>query len=111
MPSHRPASVGKAIQNELSEILRTEVKDPRLGFVTVTAVRMSRDLKTARVFISVMGEEEERQATLEGLHRAQSFIRRLIGQRVRLRNTPELLFTYDDSMERGARIDSLLDSL
>ena len=111
MPSHRPRSVGKLIQSELSDILRTEVKDPRLGFVTVTAVNMTRDLRTAKVFISVMGDDGERAATLEGLNRAMSFIRRLIGQRVRLRHVPELLFEYDDTMERGARIDALLDSL
>jgi ribosome-binding factor A len=111
MPSHRRESVGKAVQNELSEILRTEVKDPRLGFVTITGVQMTQDLKLARVYISVMGDEEARTATLEGLDRAQSYIRRLIGGRLQLRNVPELMFSYDDSMERGSRIDALLDDL
>ena len=111
MPSHRPESVGKNIQIELSNILHTETKDPRLGFVTITGVHMSHDLRTARVYISVLGSEEDRQLTFEGLNRANAFLRRSLGQRLSLRHTPELFFSYDDTLERGNRIDQLLDQL
>lgn len=111
MPSHRPESVGKNIQVELSDILRTETKDPRLGFVTITGVSMTRDLRTAKVYLSVLGDETERQLTLEGLSRAAPFLRRTLAQRLRLRHAPELFFAYDDTLERGAHIDRLLDEL
>lgn len=111
MPSHRPESVGKNIQVELSQILRTETRDPRLGFVTITGVHMTHDLRTAKVYISVLGNDEERRLTLEGLNRANAFLRRSLGQRVQLRHVPELFFAYDDTLERGNHIDKLLDQL
>jgi len=91
--------------------MRRELKDPRLGYVTVTDVRVSRDLRVARVFVSVMGDESAKGLALEALAGAAPFLRREIGQRIRLRHTPELVFAYDDSIERGARINRILDGL
>ena len=111
MASYRPESVGRNIQQQLSEILRTEIRDPRLLSITLTGVKMSRDLRTARVYFSIPGEEPPWEEALEGLENAAAFLRREIGQRVRLRHIPELFFSYDDSIERGARIDRLLNDL
>ena len=110
MPSYRPESVGKAIQVALSEILHTETRDPGLAEVTIMAVEMSRDLRTARVYVSVMGEEAKMQV-LERLMGAISFFRRALAQRVHLRHVPELVFALDDSITQGARIEQLLNSL
>ena len=87
------------------------MRDPRLGYLTVTGVDMTKDLKVAKVFISVMGSDTDQANTLEALEGATPFIRRELADRVRLRHTPELTFAYDDSIERGSRINRLLDSL
>ena len=111
MPSYRPESVGKAIQVALSEILHTETRDPGLSEVTITAVDMSRDLRTARVYVSVMSGSGVQTQVLGRLMRAMSFLRRALAQRVQLRHVPELVFAWDESMTQGARIDQLLDGL
>jgi ribosome-binding factor A len=82
-----------------------------VGFVTVTEVRVSPDLRHARVSVSVLGTPQERQETFDALVRATGYIRRLIGARIRLRHTPELIFTYDDSIERGERMMRLFDEM
>jgi ribosome-binding factor A len=109
--SHRPESVGKQVREILSDLIQHRLKDPGLGFITVTGVDMTRDLRVARVFISVMGSESDRQQSLEAVNRAAPFLRRELGSRIRLRNTPELQFGYDESLERGDRINRLLDRL
>jgi ribosome-binding factor A len=109
--SWRPESVGRFIQQTLGELVQSRVKDPRLGFVTITGCRVSKDLKVARVFVSVMGSEEERSASMETLGRASSFLRKELAGQLRMRHTPELIFAYDDSIERGSRISKLLDDL
>lgn len=111
MAQWRPESIGKAIQENLSEIIRLKVRDPRLGYATVTGVRVSKDLQVATVYVSVMGASTEKQESLDALKRASSFLRRELAARVRLRHTPELVFTYDDTMERGARIDKILEDI
>lgn len=111
MPSYRPESVGKAIQVALSEILHTETRDPGLSEVTITAVTMSRDLRTARVYISVMSGSVAQTEVLECLMGAISFLRRALAQRVQLRHVPELVFAWDDSITQGARIEQLLNNL
>ena len=111
MAQWRPESIGKTIQENLSEIIRLRVRDPHLGYVTVTGVRVSKDLKVATVYVSVLGASSEQQETLTALKRATSFLRRELSARVRLRHTPELVFAYDDTMERGARIDKILEEL
>lgn len=111
MPSYRPESVGKAIQVALSEILHTETRDPGLSEVTITAVTMSRDLRTARVYISVMSGSVAQTEVLERLMGAISFLRRALAQRVQLRHVPELVFAWDDSITQGAKIEQLLNNL
>tara|TARA_A100001037_G_scaffold125585_1_gene113851 strand:- start:1480 stop:1863 length:384 start_codon:yes stop_codon:yes gene_type:complete len=109
--SWRPESVGRFIQQTLSELVQAKVKDPRLGYVTVTGCRVSKDLKVARVFVSVMGDDEERSDSMDTLNRAASFLRRELAGQLRMRHTPELIFDYDDSIERGSRITKLLDDI
>ena len=111
MAQWRPESIGKTIQENLSEIIRLRIRDPHLGYVTVTGDRVTKDLKDATVFVSVMGASSEKEETLAALKRATSFLRRELSARVRLRHTPELVFAYDDTMEKGARIDKILEDL
>jgi ribosome-binding factor A len=111
MPTWRTESVGRQIREIVSEIIHRRLKDPRLGFVTVTGVRVSRGLKTAKVYVSVMGDSEAKDETLRALSHALPFVRKTLGSRVRLRHTPEILFEYDDSIQRGSRIDRLLEDL
>jgi ribosome-binding factor A len=107
----RSNRVGEQMKKELGEIISRKIKDPRIGFVTVTDVEVSGDLQIAKVFISVLGDEEQRQNTLKGLAKAKGFIRSEIGQRIRLRKTPEILFEFDESVDYGNRIDTLLHQL
>lgn len=109
MASYRPESVGRNIQVELSKILRMDSRDPRLQDVTITGVNMSKDLRTAKVFISLLNDDKDE--VLASLERASAYLRRQIGQRVRLRHVPELFFAYDESLEQGSRIDQLLSQL
>ena len=109
MASYRPESVGRNIQMALSKILRLESKDPRLQDVTITGVKMSRDLRTAKVYISIL--DDDKQEVMDALDRANPFLRRQIGQNVRLRHVPELFFAFDDSLAHGSRIDQLLNQL
>ena len=106
---YRAESVGKAIRVALSEILRTETRDPGLADVTITSVKMSRDLRTAKVYVSAMPGAEDR--VFDRLRGAMAFLRRALAQRVQLRHVPELVFVRDESLAHGARIDQLLDSL
>lgn len=96
------------MKKELGEIIGRKIKDPRIGFVTVTDVQVTGDLQQATVFISVLGDEETRENTLKGLAKAKGFIRSEIGQRIRLRKTPEITFEFDESIDYGNRIDTLL---
>ena len=111
MSSWRPESVGRFIQQSLGELVQSRVKDPRLGFVTITGCRVSKDLKVARVFVSVLGSDEERVISMATLNRASPFLRRELASQLSMRHTPELIFDYDDSIERGTRISKLLDDL
>lgn len=111
MAGGRRERVEEQIVREVSEILRREVKDPRIGFVTVTGAEVSPDLRQARVFVSVLGSDEERDATLKGLNSAARFIRGQFGKRVAMRVTPEFTFRFDTSIERGARIFELLEQV
>ena len=96
------------IKQEMSKMLLKELKDPRIGFVTVTDVEMTGDLREAKIFVSVMGYEEQVKSSLEGLNSALGFVRREIGQRVRLRFTPEISFALDTSLDYGDHIQKLL---
>lgn len=96
------------IKQEMSKMLLTDLKDPRIGFVTVTDVEMTGDLREAKIYVSIMGNAEQVKSSLEGLSSALGFIRREIGQRVRLRFTPEISFALDTSLDYGDHIQKLL---
>ena len=96
------------IKQEMSKMLLKELKDPRIGFVTVTDVEMTGDLREAKIYVSVMGGEEQVKSSLEGLNSALGFIRREIGRRIRLRFTPEISFSLDTSLDYGDHIQKLL---
>ncbi|WHY88097.1 30S ribosome-binding factor RbfA [Neobacillus novalis] len=109
--SHRANRVGEQMKKELGDIISRKIKDPRIGFVTVTDVEVTGDLQQAKVYISVLGDEEQRENTLKGLAKAKGFIRTEIGQRIRLRKTPEIIFEWDESIDYGNRIETLLHEL
>ncbi|MFA1820632.1 30S ribosome-binding factor RbfA [Virgibacillus oceani] len=111
MAELRANRVAEQMKKELGEILTSKIKDPRVGFVTVTDVEVTGDLQQATVFISVLGDEKEKQDSLLGLSKAKGFIRSEIGQRIRLRKTPELLFEFDEALEHGNRIETILRDL
>jgi ribosome-binding factor A len=108
MTGSRIRRVDEAVRAVLSDAITQELKDPRVGFVTVTAVRTSSDLRHARVYVSVLGDEEARAAGLQGLRSAQGFLQRRVASAVRLKYTPEITFAYDDSVDRSMRITELL---
>jgi len=110
MVRRRAQRAGRLIQEEISKIIQRELKDPRIGLVTVTGVDVTDDLRCAKVFITVL-KEEEKAPTLEGLEHAKGFIRREIGQRIKLKFTPEIEFRFDESAERGARIEEVLKKI
>lgn len=107
--SRRTHRVGELLRQEIARIVREEVKDPRVGFATVMGVDASPDLRHARVFVSVMGSEEEKRESLGALRRASGFIRGRIGERLTLKYLPELRFELDRTLERAARIEALLE--
>ena len=109
MTSDRMRRVNEAVREVLSGAITTELKDPRVGFVTVTAVETSPDLRHARVYVSVLGNPGERRRTLKALDSAHGFLQRRVGGELRIKHTPQLQFVYDDTPERGMRISELLD--
>ncbi|HVS12750.1 MAG TPA: 30S ribosome-binding factor RbfA [Thermoanaerobaculia bacterium] len=111
MPTHRPERVADFLREELAQILRDEVRDPRLRDATVTTVRLSADLHHARVLVSMLGGEEDKREGLEGLRRATGFIRGRLARRITLRSVPELRFEVDHGAEHSLRISQLLDTL
>jgi ribosome-binding factor A len=111
LQSRRLDRLGGQIQEEVSDIILRKLRDPRIGFVTVTKVRVSADLSYASIYISVMGGAEDIDRSLESLEGASSFIRSEMGKRLKIRHIPEIRFHYDDTEIKGARIDSLLKRL
>jgi ribosome-binding factor A len=109
MPSDRLRRVNEAVRQVLSDAITQDLKDPRVGFVTVTAVETSPDLRHAHVFVSVLGDDEQRQTSLEGLASAHGYLQRRVASELSLKHTPTLAFAYDDSIERGLRISQLVD--
>jgi ribosome-binding factor A len=101
--------INELMREVIGGAIASELQDPRIGFVTVTAVETSPDLRSARVFVSVLGSEEERVATLEALASSHGVLQSKIAREVRIKRTPTLSFHYDDSIERGARLSELLD--
>jgi ribosome-binding factor A len=109
MAGDRMRRVNEAVREVLSARLAEGLKDPRVGFVTVTAVETSPDLRHARVFVSVLGGEDERRASLTGLGSAHGLLQGAIAAELRLKRTPTLEFLYDESIDRGMRISQLLE--
>lgn len=110
MSSDRMRRVDEAIREVIGDAVASELKDPRVGFVTVTDVRTSADLRHARVFVSVLGDSEKRRSTLEGLQSAHGYLQRRIAAELHLKHTPALTFAYDDTSERAMRLDALIDA-
>jgi len=106
--SLRANRVGEQMKKELSDIIGRKIKDPRIGFVTVTGVEVTGDLQQAKVYITVLGDQKQRENTLNGLEKAKGFIRSEVGHRIRLRITPELFFEIDESIDYGNKIETLL---
>lgn len=107
----RVERVAEAIRSEVADILAREIKDPRLGFATVTDVEVSDDLRHVKIFVSVMGDKSQVDETMAALESATGFVRSEIGRRIRLRHTPEIIFRYDTSIKRGARVFELLKEI
>jgi ribosome-binding factor A len=109
MGGHRAVQVGAQVREEIMQIIRRDLKDPRIGFVSITEVRMSPDLRSARVRVSVLGDEDEASATLAGLRSASGLIRHELGRRLEnLKFTPDLRFELDPSIEYSVRISKTL---
>jgi ribosome-binding factor A len=99
------------IREEISEILRDEVSDPRIGFVSITGVDISPDMKNARIYVSIFGSEKEKDEAMHGLASATGYIRSKLAQMLETRNTPELRFIRDDSIERGSKVLGIISKL
>jgi ribosome-binding factor A len=110
MSANRMRRVDEAVRAVLSDAITQDIKDPRVGFVTVTAVKTSPDLRQARVYVSVLGDDEERAGSLAGLQSAHGYLQRRVAGELRLKHTPTLEFVYDEAVERGMRINELLDA-
>ena len=111
MTTWRQEQLAEVIAEELSDLIRTRMKDPRIGFASITDVELSGDLRHAKVFVSVLGTPEEQRATLQGLEHASGFLRHELAQRLTIRYTPEILFRLDESIERGTRILQLIHEM
>ena len=104
--------INAEVQRELSSVLRSEIKDPRIGMMTsVTGAQVAPDLKTCRVYISVLGDERVKEETIRGLKSAEGYIRRMLARNLNLRNTPELTFVLDQSIEYGVHMSKLIDEV
>jgi ribosome-binding factor A len=113
MPREFPRTrrLGEQIRRELAELMGHELKDPRIAMASITAVEVSRDLAHARIYVTVIGTQAERCATVEALNHAAGFLRHGLGERLMVRTVPQLRFIYDESVERGARLESLIDEV
>jgi|SRR5581483_10946637 len=109
MGDGRMRRVDEAVRSVLSDAIAKDLQDPRVGFVTVTAVKTSPDLRHARVYVSVLGDEHARAETLDGLRSAHGFLQARVAGELTLRHTPLLTFEYDESVDRGMRITQLID--
>lgn len=108
---HRPIRLAQELKTEINAIITREMSHHQLGFLTITDVRVSPDLRYARVFVSVFGSPEVRKETLETLNSEKGFFRQLIGRRIRLRHTPEITFVYDETIEHGDQMMQLIEEI
>lgn len=111
MPTRKQKEVSELLRREVSSILLHRLNDPRMGFVTVTRVEVTRDLRSATVFVTVRGSTEELESTLDGLSHAGGYIQRLLGERLPLRFTPVLSFEQDEELLEAQRINRLIDDV
>lgn len=111
MVSVRTTRVAEQMKKEIAAIIEHQVKDPRIGFITITNVELSNDLRHAKIFFSSLGNEEQQKKSLEGLENAKGFIRKEIAQRIQLRYAPEILFRIDNSIEHGVKISQILSKI
>jgi len=109
MPTARMRRINEVLREVIGAAISTDLNDPRIGFVTVTSVETSPDLRTAKVFVSVLGSEGEREASLEGLRSSHGVLQSRIAAETRMKRTPTLTFHYDSTVEQGMRISRLLD--
>jgi ribosome-binding factor A len=107
----RPERLAKIIKQEVSEIIHEQVSDPRIGFISVTDVDLSPDLENCRIFISVLGNEQSKQDSMQGLESATRFIRGKLGDRVEFREVPKIAFVRDDSLEKGSKVLGIINKL
>ncbi len=110
-PYARSDRVAGLIRQIVAELLRTEIKDPRLSNATITGVKVTRDLRHARIYYTTAGDEHSRREALKGFQQAHGYVKRELAERIELRYMPELAFFYDESIDTGARIDELLKSV
>ncbi len=110
---HRPARVAEQIKREVSQMLQRDIKDDRVGvgMTSITAVQVSKDLRYARIYVSIYGTESDRQQTMQGLLSATGFVRRELAKRLTLRFVPEISFTEDRSLEKGSQVLALINRL
>ena len=111
MTYKRSEKVAEAVHEFISELLIKGLKDPRVGFTTITGVKITDDLRLATVYFTVVGSEHEKKSTSNGLNSAKSFIRKEMGRNLRLRYVPDIVFKYDDSLDYGNRIESILNEI
>jgi len=109
--SHRPERLAEAIKQEVSDLIRDEIKDPRIGFATITGVDVSSDLKYAKIYVSILGNADARGQAMTALKKATGFIRTELGRRIRLRHVPDISFKLDESLDNGDKVLKLLDEV
>ncbi|MCI8805552.1 MAG: 30S ribosome-binding factor RbfA [Clostridiales bacterium] len=110
--NNRMIRINDEIKREVSEIIRSELKDPRIGLITsILKVETTNDLKYCKIYVSILGDDEKKGETIDGLKNASGFIRKQIAARVNLRNTPELKFILDNSLEYGFKISKIIDDI
>ena len=111
MTTQRPERIQEALRQEVSRIVHHELKDPRLGFITITGVELTKDLRYAKIYFSVLGDSKKKRLALHGLNSAKGYIKNLIADRIKLRLMPELDFRIDESFEEIKKIHEILDKL
>ena len=111
MSSQRPGRVQEAIRQEVSKIIHDEIRDPRIGFLTITGVELTNDLRFARIYFSVLGDEKVKRLALRALTSAKGHIKGLLGDRIKLRYMPEIEFNIDETLERTQHIFNLFDQI
>jgi ribosome-binding factor A len=111
MSSARPERVQEALRQEISRIVQNEIRDPRLGFLTITSVELTRDLRFARVYFSVLGDDKKKYLALKGLNSAKGYIKGLLSDRIKLKFMPDIEFKIDESFEHTKKIFDILDKI